>query len=392
MEQVVIRLVKKEPYYGAMLLEISYVEAKSKADRERVPTAGINKKGQLIYNPEFLDKIDINFRVGLIKHELMHLLFRHPAEMEMYPNPQRWNVACDVAINQMIPEIPRQGDNAGLFPENFGFPLNLTAEEYYDLLPKDPPKLKVLVSAAWAKAGSKDKGIPEHVWEIDPETAQEMAEKLEAALDRESTRQRGTMPAHLQNILNGLQRLRQINWKHQLRNIVKRHLRADWKTRWKRPDRRFGQIPCRTRDKKPLIGVAVDTSGSTLGYRAIFAGEMDTLRAQTGCDMVCVECDAAVGKQKDGKDHYFVKAGGKWNPPTQMTGGGGTAFQPALDWFETNKDKHKIGVLIYLTDGYGEFPRKAPSMPVVWVECGPGPDSAAFGRHIKIGPKDLPKE
>lgn len=389
LEEAIIRLLQTEPYYGYMLMAVTYLETK------RIPTAGMNAKGQMLFNPSFMAEGSVTDRVGTIKHELMHLLYRHPVEGALYSNKLRWNIACDVCINQMIPEIPKTGPRAGLFPETWTnpdgspnpLPQDLTAEEYYDLLPKEEGTIRAMAVAALGKAGS-GMGPPEHFWELPPEVAERAAEILGHALDRYAARTRGKLPRGLQEALDGLRSLHQVDWKATLRRLAKSFLRGEWRFRWKRPDRRLGQVPARQRERKLRIGIAIDTSGSTMGVRGIFAGELDTIKKETGFPMVVCECDAAVGRT------YEVPAGKKWDPPKHMTGGGGTAFQPAIDWFEEHNRKHpneRVAVLIYLTDGWGESPQKPPSFPVIWVET-TDTKAAPYGHHIRIRPEEAGKK
>ena len=57
---------------------------------------------------------------------------------------------------------------------------------------------------------------------------------------------------------------------------------------------------------------------------------------------------------------HELSAGGEIPPPQ---GGGGTDFRPIFALL----DAHEPDVLIYLTDGYGDFPEAAPSVSTLWV-------------------------
>ena len=57
------------------------------------------------------------------------------------------------------------------------------------------------------------------------------------------------------------------------------------------------------------------------------------------------------------------------DPYPTPQGGGGTAFEPffaAMDQLQLEAP-HQPLVAVYLTDGYGSFPREVPSYPVLWV-------------------------
>jgi predicted metal-dependent peptidase len=49
----------------------------------------------------------------------------------------------------------------------------------------------------------------------------------------------------------------------------------------------------------------------------------------------------------------------------ELRGGGGTSFEP---FFEALKAANPPpDTAVYLTDGFGDFPKKAPSFPTLWV-------------------------
>lgn len=69
-------------------------------------TAGINAKGQLSYNPKFVDKYvtckeDL---FSLVFHELLHPMFGH----FIYSNGDLENIAADAVINAVISEVYRE--------------------------------------------------------------------------------------------------------------------------------------------------------------------------------------------------------------------------------------------------------------------------------------------
>ncbi len=68
-------------------------------------------------------------------------------------------------------------------------------------------------------------------------------------------------------------------------------------------------------------------------------------------------------------------------PPVQ--GGGGTDFRPLLKL----ADAGDADVMVYLTDGFGDFPERAPRVPVLWAVTPGGLDSAQFpfGEVARIG-------
>jgi len=64
----------------------------------------------------------------------------------------------------------------------------------------------------------------------------------------------------------------------------------------------------------------------------------------------------------------------------------GTSFIPFFEKVEKTRDLCLQGVCVYLTDGYGDFPRDKPNLPVLWVVVPGGldTDKFPFGEVVKI--------
>jgi predicted metal-dependent peptidase len=86
-------LMLKEPYYGFFLIMLNKVW-----DGKRVPTAGVSKNGinyQLAINPEFWESLSEDHRLGLLKHELLHIAFGHLTTFFKFTDKRLANVAMD---------------------------------------------------------------------------------------------------------------------------------------------------------------------------------------------------------------------------------------------------------------------------------------------------------
>jgi predicted metal-dependent peptidase len=66
----------------------------------KCPSMCVNGK-ELRYNPEFTDSISVNAVKWIVLHEMMHLLLGHHVRRGER-NPKGWNIAGDLAINQLI--------------------------------------------------------------------------------------------------------------------------------------------------------------------------------------------------------------------------------------------------------------------------------------------------
>ena len=90
------------------------------------------------------------------------------------------------------------------------------------------------------------------------------------------------------------------------------------------------------------------------------------------------------------KDDYEIQqienfSGDTPLPPNyqwESYGHGGTSFIPPFEYVK----EHELhpDILIYLTDGYGDAPEKAPKFPVLWVLTNDGEEPALWGKKIKL--------
>src|SRR6185312_912559 len=112
--------------------------------------------------------------------------------------------------------------------------------------------------------------------------------------------------------------------------------------------------------EKLRVFLAVDTSGSVdQKGMAQFLGEVQAiLGAYPHLEAVLYYADAAC------YGPYELTAETELPKPK---GGGGTDFRPFFEIIERELDGSASGVCIYLTDGYGTFPVRAPQIPVLWV-------------------------
>ena len=131
----VYRLLISEPFFAAISRMVSKTSSKS------IPTAGVRvnpetAQFEMIYNPEFFEKLPENQVRGVLIHEFYHLLFDHvTSRMPDGVDKKQWNIATDLAINSIIGK-----DNLPDFVcmpggKNFeAFPLLQSSEYYLKLL------------------------------------------------------------------------------------------------------------------------------------------------------------------------------------------------------------------------------------------------------------------
>ena len=350
-----------------------------------------------------VEPIALKFRLAIIQHELLHLIFNHLPKMSEFPNKKMSNVAMDLVVNQ---HINRDYLSKGCcfidsFPE-----LKLEAFEstnyYYDKL----NDLKNEVDKEQSKSGEGDEGDEEgsgegessdgqssgqgkasqstswknlekylaeddnHNWEDYEKMSSEEKKQFEKQLREiiknayQKSKLCGKLPSNLVGYLDDFCLSDQvISWKSMLRLFVQNACDINKKTSINRRSRRTSLVPGSRTKKKTKLLVAIDTSGSVSDAElAKFMSEIYYLYRTKNVEIDICQCDTEVKDYGNGKSVYTYK--GKLD--FEIVGRGGTDFNPPIELF--NKSKEYAG-LIYFTDGYCEPPsvKIKSNAKLLWV-------------------------
>lgn len=199
-----------------------------------IPTLQTTPAGVLSYNPDFLSQHTQEQQVALVTHELYHILFRY-WDRQKGRDQSRWNVAHDIEINQMIPDIP----DTALHPEHFSLPQDETAEWYYDNLPSDVKSTVCKVEAG------------------------ELSEKVKIGSDLSWVSIRNSNPDDLPRGLKRFAKpLRQYDPWLEIEALARDALAPEHEKTWTRPSRRLEDWRGSRHARTGKILVVIDTSGS----------------------------------------------------------------------------------------------------------------------------------
>jgi len=363
--RAILALLEREPFFAHVLggVERSFGDA--------VPTAGVGvRDGRLVLfvNPDFFLKTlrAAPERVGVLKHEVLHLVLRHVFRRRT--DPARWNVAADLVVNQLVGrpwKLPEGAILLQLFP---GFPADETADRYYDLLAGDalPAPAEHGDHGHW---GEGDAGGAGGLM-VDRVVAQ-AAERVGRGGDRGW----GKLPGGLVEAIEATfaRRRPQLDWRRVVRLFGASSRRTRIKATLRQPSARYGTLPGIRVQRLSRLAVGLDTSGSIsdddLGR--FFAEVHGMWRA--GAEVVIFECDAQVQRVYP----YRGKL------PTSVAGRGGTAFDPVFE--RLREDRRRWDGCLYLTDGEGPTPEVKPPCPLLWVLTpGSNPERVRFGRAVVL--------
>tara|TARA_R110002020_G_scaffold326412_1_gene542075 strand:- start:79 stop:1239 length:1161 start_codon:yes stop_codon:yes gene_type:complete len=354
-------LILKEPFYGLFLIGLN------KTFRKDIPTAGVSKNGigvQLSVNPEFFDALNPLHRIGLLKHELLHISFGHLVMRDKFPNKKLFNIAADLEINQYIDSdyLPEGGITMEMFKD-----LNLKTRAgttyYYEKLDEADKNGQCQTLESLLNQMDGDSQYDHKTWdefdeltEADKKLIQKQVEHQLKETAEQTEKRRGNVPGELAELINRLRTIEppSFDWKGYLKRFVGNSSISYTKKLRRKYNKRYIENPGLKIKFKNNILVGVDTSGSVSNSELKeFMNELVHMH-KTGHKITVAQCDTQINSVEE------------FNPRKdwEIKGRGGTDFQPVIDLY--NKKKGVFTALIYLTDGEAYTPEDCPKN-TLWV-------------------------
>jgi predicted metal-dependent peptidase len=135
------------------------------------------------------------------------------------------------------------------------------------------------------------------------------------------------------------------------------------------------------------VVVAIDTSGSMMGYVAPLFFEISSILKQENISaMDVLYFDTKV-------DHAEKLKKGQSPDPERITGGGGTLFMPVIDWISEKIKRPELVIIMSDGDNFdtGEFYNEKPGWKreCIWLIVGKPNWTAPYGKVIHITPEQL---
>jgi predicted metal-dependent peptidase len=135
MQDALIHLLLKQPFYGYIASSVTPVECND------IPTVSMSllPVSKLLYNREWYEGLKEEHAIGVVIHELLHLILLHHFRKGNRER-QLWVVACDMAVNEHIDGSLLTGEAITIskISEEIHetIPRLKSAEVYYDILSK----------------------------------------------------------------------------------------------------------------------------------------------------------------------------------------------------------------------------------------------------------------
>ena len=358
-----IRLRMRHPFFATLALFATIRIG------EQVETAATDGKS-IWFNPGFLASLSDVETDGLLTHEILHAALLHPLRRGTR-QAELWNIACDIVVNGMIREaggveLPRGAIERPKLA-------HLSAEEIYNrlLAMKKPPKLQLHDLMEIADHDSNPNSEREQAeleghWRMARDQARIVVDKLVASGKYQGSQPWGSS-RDWQRVGQPEVDWRTVLWRYLVRTPVD----------YTGFDRRFiGQgLYLEALDGESVdVAVAIDTSGSIGG------GELNQFLAEISgilsssphirCQLFFIDAELY--------GPYDIQS---IEDAPRPEGGGGTSFVPFFEWLDQHQSNSTLAggerLAIYLTDGYGDFP-KQPDYPVLWVVTADGLDADEF--------------
>jgi len=369
-------------------------------------TDGVN----LILNPDTFFEYNLQERLFIVTHEIMHCVWNHcglmhsfitrgkisyPDGTELPYDQETMNIATDLVINDLLIE-----SKIGLYNKDWlhdkalATQMDSAIDAYKKVYQASPPAAagKKGKCQPPGRGGIAGKSFDQHLppgksQGKDPGAAaagrSEAEWKTNLAAAAATARAQGKLPAGLERLLGEILNP-QVDWREHIQSLMARKL-GTGSYNWQSPDRRMITrdiyVPGRSGFGAGTVVVAADTSGS-IGpkeldmFFAEMAGILEDIKPKR---LVIMWCDARVDRVdecEDSGDLNIIRS-------KKVPGGGGTSFIPVFDEIEKNSILPEA--LVYLTDGYGSFPKEQPTYPVIWGSITPkGGVTYPFGDVVQV--------
>ncbi|QDU74640.1 hypothetical protein Pan97_16520 [Bremerella volcania] len=410
------RMAKSYPFHAHLLLPEKFVCV------PEVETMGVTIRDarlQFWYSPEFVCRCHFDELIGVLHHEVNHLLFGHLlVQPDEFPDQSARVIAEEVSVNEWIVEpLPGNPIKLEQFPELP--PLEDTATRYARLLENSPrsgrkpvrsaPKTvqtgRELVQSgqktpsAKRKIESSDDKISlspldnHEIWENARQNphlgklviANAVRQAREALSKRDWDDMSDCLRDQIEEILVGKTSMNKkesirsrpgiVSWTHMLRQLIAKTM--EYRPALHRAPRRFphlvGIVPGKSQTiVRHKVMAVIDTSASmTFDLLEQIGGELCRLSRE--CDVTIVECDSEI------RSVYHFRG-----ELTEVHGRGGTdlrpPFEPAL------LAQVRPEVIVYFTDGEGIAPTKPPAIPTIWCLIGAIASPTTWGHQIYVEP------
>ena len=378
-----VQLLLKEPFYGHVMSVLV------KKINNNISTLGLtftaDERIELQVNEVFWSEMSVKseYHYSLLKHEILHFVFKHLLMSDSYQHKTIFNVAADIVVNQLIrtdhlpdgaltleyfPSLELLGDQSVKYYYEKIMVLyrnNASKESSEPTESKECEKLKE--DEDWQRLKQILEKYPEVLkshnhWK--PVLSDSQKQIYKNAIDTLVNQSAGKLTSEQllslheslrkQIMLSASRNSAMVNWRRVMRMFTNNSSKTYMKNSIRRASKRYGTVPGNKIQKRNKILVAIDSSGSIMQAEYdVFFSELYHIY-KTGAEIRVVECDTQITN--------IYNYNGML--PEVVIGGGGTDFNAPLDYANTQWYPDAV---IYFTDGGADIPQVVPRTSVLWV-------------------------
>ena len=407
------KLILDKPFLGALVLRLPLCHA----DPAWCPTTATDTK-KFYYNAEFIAALKPAETQFILAHEALHCALSHFTR-RLHRVKHRWDLACDYAINPILVEeglIPPAG---ALLLREYN---NMSAEEIYPLI-ADNDMSETLDQHLYDKPDqfseggqdssenpldhepSKGEASPKDSSEdnkegnqskqseqefdpnaggappppaLDSKEANELAIQWQQRLAgaAQQAEQAGKLSSVLKRIITS-ELQPKLPWRALLAHYITASARDDYS--YAQPSNRRGNpaIYPSLKSSQVNVVIGIDVSGS-IDDKEIqrFISEINAIKGQVRAKITLLACDSELSEESP----MIFEPWEEIIMPKTVSGGGTTRFSPVFNWVEQQDIPPDI--IIYFTDGYGIFPKKANNTHTLWLIK--GKVNPPWGQRIQL--------
>lgn len=365
-----LHLLLKQPFYGYVAASVTPSESEDVATIKMVNDSAL----KLLYNKEWYESISSEKAIGVIIHELLHIILMHPYRRESREK-LLWTIACDMAVNEHIsPDLlPEASVTVEAIAKDIRekIPKLKSAEFYYDVISKDESRfsffelkdnIRVVLKSGLELIANKE--MEDESSEINKSALKSMLSEL-----IEQAQFEGEIPGEISSLISDIYKTGDVNWRNVLRRFLTGKGKIIKKKSFKRESKRFEGLP----GNKRILGIdaliALDESGSISEKQlSQFYGELQKIKKLTGATLRITQfdtaCTAPITIERYIREKKRLKSGG-------------TDYRPVFEL----ADHMGMSLLIIFTDGEGVAPADA-NQKVLWMLPKGGKRPAGYGHCV----------
>lgn len=353
-DEAIFKLLNQFPYLGyfAQSCKLHFV-----GDKHPVQTGGVllnsDASISLFINKTFFKKLSPDERVGLIMHEILHLIYYHLIYVNEIPkeNMMIGNIAADIDVNQNIPKkwhIDGMITIESCDKEGIELEREKTFHYYYKKLLEVKDKLKQETldnHEIWGDGGAN----PEQAKVIMSEKVREIAKECEK-------KGVGKHALFIEKIIDEVLKDGVLNWKILLKRFIGKGITLDRVATRTRPNRRLG-----------IKSMGIKSEG---GPRTIFAVDVSGSMSDDDYLEAMSEVKKALREYPEKAEVVFfeseiveVKKLASFSKVPPRMAAGGTNFNCVLEY----ANKKQTDLLIVLTDGWDSVSIQPKGYEILWL-------------------------